>query len=88
MSARTKDKPRRYWQYEVTDVGGRMEGRVKVGDLTLDRWVGHSYTYNIWDRKAQEVTGWYSVKRIAEATPEQYRSLADAGRAVPEGATA
>jgi hypothetical protein len=77
-------KPRRYYQYRVTDVGGSMVGRVAVGDLTLDRFVGHSYTYNIYDFTRHETTGWYSVKKEAEATPEQYADLRAAGRAVPD----
>jgi hypothetical protein len=71
---------RRYWQYEVTDVGGSMKGRVEVGDLTLDRWVGHSHTYNIFNLRTAESTGWYSVKKVGEATDEQYAQLAEQGR--------
>lgn len=78
------EKPRRYYQYRVTDVGGSMEGRIAVGDLTLDRWVGHSYTYNIYDLKQHKSVGWYSVKKEGEATPEQYADLRKAGRAVPD----
>jgi hypothetical protein len=77
-------KPRRYYQYRVTEVGGSMEGRIAVDDLTLDRWVGHSHTYNIYDFNEHKVTGWYSVTREAEATPEQYADLRAAGRAVPD----
>lgn len=75
-------KPRRYWQYEVTDVGGSMEGQIEIGALTLDYWQGHSHTYTIFDFEKGEQTGWYAVKKIAEATPEQYRQLAEAGRSV------
>jgi hypothetical protein len=77
-------KPRRYYQYRVTGVGGSMEGKIEVGDLTLDRFVGHSYTYNIFDFKKGETVGWYSVKKEGEATPEQYANLREAGRAVPD----
>lgn len=71
---------RRYWQYRVTDVGGEMVGKVEIGDLTLDRWVGHSYTYTIYNLKRHEPTGWYSVKKEAECTDEQYAQLAEQGR--------
>lgn len=77
-------KPRRYWQYRVTGAGGSMEGRIDVGALTLDRWVGHSHTYTIYDLKAREATGWYSVKNEGEATPEQYSDLRESGRTVPD----
>jgi transposase InsO family protein len=71
---------RRYWQYEVTAVGGSMEGRVEVGALTLDYWQGQRHTYTIMDLSTGEVTGWYSVKKVAPATPEQYAQLVEAGR--------
>jgi hypothetical protein len=77
-------KPRRYYQYRVTDVAGSMVGRIAIGDLTLDRWVGHSHTYTIYDFNEHKVSGSYSVKREAEATPEQYADLRKAGRAVPD----
>lgn len=77
-------KPRRYYQYRVTDVGGSMEDRINVGDMTLDRYMGPSHTYTIYDLKAHEASGWYSVKKEGEATAEQYADLRKAGRAVPD----
>lgn len=77
-------KPRRYWQYRVTDVWGCMEGRIEVGALTLDRWMGHRHDYTIWDSEVHEVTGGYSVKKEGEATLEQYRDLRESGRLVPD----
>lgn len=77
-------KPRRYWQYRVTEVWGCMEGRISVGDLTLDRWVGQSHDHTIYDIKEHKATGGYSVKKEGEATPEQYADLRKSGRAVPD----
>lgn len=75
-------KPRRYFRYRVTDVGGSMEGRIAEGDLTFDYWHGKSHTYNIYDLRKVEATGWYSVKSEGECTDEDYAKLADAGKAV------
>lgn len=77
-------KQRRYFQYRVTDVGGSMEGRIEVGALTLDRWVGRSHTYTIYDLKKHEAIGWYAVKSEGEATSQQYADLRKSGRAVPD----
>lgn len=81
-------KPRRYFQYRVTDVWGCMGGRIEVGDLTLDQWVGKSHSYTIYDSKAHDVTGGYAVVSEGEATPGQYADLRKSGRAVPDGKVA
>jgi hypothetical protein len=60
-----------------------MEGRIEVGALTLDRWVGHRHDYNVYDFEQHEVTGGYSVVKKGEATPEQYEDLRQSGREVP-----
>jgi hypothetical protein len=65
----------RIWQYEVTDVGGSMEGRVEVGETILDRWQGRSHTYNIFNLPRAKLTGWFSVKLIGEASEEQAAEL-------------
>lgn len=64
-------KEPRIWRYEVTDVGGSMEGRVEKGVTILDRWQGRSHTYQIFDLPKAKVTGWFSVKLLGEADEDQ-----------------
>jgi hypothetical protein len=64
----------RIWQYRVTEVGGCMIGRIDVGDLTLDRWHGHSHSYNIGE-PGKGITGFYSVRLEGEAPEEQAEQL-------------
>lgn len=76
----------RYFQYRVVGVGGSMEGRIAIGDLTLDTWHGHGHTYTILNLKTGEETGWYRVKYEGEATSEQYRKLSQKQSREAEGA--
>lgn len=75
-------KPRLYFQYRVTEVGGSMEGRIAVGDLTLDWWHGKSHTYTVMDLRTGDETGWYRVENEGRATPGQQKRLREAGKAV------
>lgn len=75
-------RKRRYFRYRVTDVGGSMDGRIKMGDLTFDYWQGRSHTYNIYNLQTAEATGWYSVKSEGECSDEEYAQLAEMGKAV------
>lgn len=68
-------KRRRQFQYRVTGIGGSMEGRVAVDDLTFDWWHGRSHTYVICDLRTGDETGWYSVKSEGECTEDQYAAL-------------
>jgi hypothetical protein len=65
----------RIWQYEVVGVGGSMEGRIEVGATILDKWVGRSHTYNIFNLPRAKATGWFEVKLIGEASEEQATQL-------------
>ncbi len=78
--AQRRPTKKRYFQYRVTEVGGEMEGRISVGDLTLDWWQGTGHTYIIFDLEKGEETGWYRVKSEGECDADQYARLAEQGR--------
>lgn len=77
-------KVTRIWQYEVTEVEGCMVGRVEVGVLTLDRWQGRSYTYNVYDSSVGDVTGHWTVRLIGEASEEQANAIRENWRKARE----
>jgi hypothetical protein len=59
----------RIFRYEVDEVWGSMKGRIKIGDVILDKWKADR-CWQIMDSKKAEIVGGWGAKLLGEADPE------------------